>query len=79
MATGKKTGGRQAGTPNIVTTELRQVLKDVLAKEYAGMPQLLDKLDPKDRIEAIIKLSKYVMPTVESVHFKEDEPLSWGL
>jgi len=79
MATGKKTGGRQAGTPNIMTTELRQVLKDVLAKEYAGMPQLLDDLDSKSRIEAIIKLSKYVMPIVEAVHFKEDEPSIWGL
>jgi len=78
MATGKKTGGRQAGTPNIMTTELRQVLKDVLAKEYAGMPQLLDDLDSKSRIEAIIKLSKYVMP-IEAVHFKEDEPSIWGL
>lgn len=77
MAKGVKTGGRQAGTPNIVTTELRQVLKQVLAKEYAGIPQLLDKLEPKDRLDVIVKLSKYVMPTVDAVHFKEDEPLSW--
>jgi len=79
MATGKKTGGRQAGTPNIVTTELRQVLKQILAKEYSGIPQLLDKLEPKDKLDMIVKLSKYVMPTVEAVHFKEDEPLSWTL
>jgi len=77
MATGMKTGGRQAGTPNRLTSELRSVLKDVLATEYAEMPQLLAKLEPKDRIEAVIKISRFVMPTVEAVHFKEDEPLQW--
>jgi hypothetical protein len=75
--TGIKTGGRQAGTPNRLTNELRATLKDILAKEYTGIPVLLEKLEPKDRLDMIVKLSIYVLPKVDSIHFKENEPLSW--
>ena len=45
--TGKKFGGRQKGTPNRLTKELRTILKDVLYNELDNIEELLESLDPK--------------------------------
>ena len=55
--TGKKYGGRQKGTPNRMTKELRSVLKDVLFEELGEIKEKLDMLEPKERIELVIKLT----------------------
>ena len=65
MAKGFKTGGREPGTPNKLTKELRTVLKNILEKELEAMPDNLDKLEPKDRLEVVIKLLPYVLPKIE--------------
>ena len=54
--TGKKYGGRQKGTPNRMTKELRAVLKDVLFEELGEIKEKLDMLEPKERLELVIKL-----------------------
>lgn len=63
--TGKKTGGRKAGTPNRLTNEIRTVLKDVIYKEIELLHKHLDKLNIKDRLELLTKLMPYVLPKVE--------------
>ena len=75
--TGKKFGGRQKGTPNKLTKELRSVLKDVLYEEIDRLPERLDELDTKDRLELLVKLMPFVFPKVQSVSQSLDEPLSW--
>ena len=72
--TGKKFGGREKGTPNKLTAELRSALKDVL---YDEIPHRLDELEAKDRLEQLIKLMPYVFPKVQSVSQSLDEPMSW--
>ena len=47
--TGKKYGGRQKGTPNIMTKELRSILKDILYEEIEALQERLDALKPKER------------------------------
>ena len=76
---GKKYGGRQKGTPNRLTKELRAVLKDVLYQELEQIEDRLDLLEPKDRLELIIKLMPYVLPKVTSVGHTTNEPLDWGI
>lgn len=66
MAQGHKTGGRQKGTPNKITKDLREVLKTVLSKEFKDLPKLLASLEPKDRIDAIIKLSHICIPKLHA-------------
>lgn len=56
MAKGFKSGGRGQGTPNLLTKELRSLLKSILAKEMESLPNNLNKLEPKDRLEMIVKL-----------------------
>ncbi|RPG85980.1 MAG: hypothetical protein CBD69_006390 [Crocinitomicaceae bacterium TMED209] len=75
--TGKKFGGRQKGTPNKLTKELRSVLKDVLYEEIDRLPERLDELDTKDRLELLVKLMPFVFPKVQSVSQSLDEPTNW--
>jgi hypothetical protein len=67
MAKGIKTGGRTAGTPNRLTFQTRQLLVDVLAAEFENLPETLAKLEPYQRIDAVCKLAKYAMPTMQSI------------
>ena len=79
--TGKKYGGRKKGTPNKLTKELRSVLKEVIYNELENIEERLDQLEPKQRIELMIKLMPYVFPKVESVSHTTNEPIDfdWGL
>jgi len=75
--TGKKFGGREKGTPNKLTRELRSVLKDVLYEEIDRLPERLDELDTKNRLELLVKLMPFVFPRVQSVSQSLNEPISW--
>ena len=77
--TGNKYGGRQKGTPNRITKELRSLLKDVLYEEIEALREHLDALNPKDRVELLIKLMPYALPKVTSVSHTTNEPLDWGI
>ena len=77
--TGNKYGGRQKGTPNKLTKELRSVLKDILYQELEQIQEHLETLNPKERVELLIKLMPYALPKVTSVSHTTNEPLDWGL
>ncbi len=64
---GKKTGGRVAGTPNRVTSELRKTLKTVVAGELELLPGTLAELPPRERLDLLIKLLPFCMPKVDSI------------
>jgi len=76
--TGNKYGGRQKGTPNRITKELRTLLKDILYQELEQIQERLELLEPKERIELLIKLMPYALPKVTSVSHTTNEPLDWG-
>ena len=56
MAKGIKTGGRQQGTPNRLTKEIRSVLKDFVHKEMEMLPEHIESLETEDRIQLLIKI-----------------------
>ena len=62
MAIGIKTGGRTAGTENKTTKEIRAVLKEVINNELLNIESLLCELQPKERLELVIKLMPFVLP-----------------
>ena len=76
--TGKKYGGRQKGTPNRMTKELRSVLKDILHQELEQIQEHLETLNSKERVELLIKLMPYILPKVTSISHTTNEPLDWG-
>ena len=75
--TGNKYGGRQKGTPNRMTKELRTLLKDILYQELEQVRERLELLEPKERIEILIKLMPYVLPKVTSISHTTNEPMDW--
>jgi hypothetical protein len=64
---GKKTGGRGAGTPNKITSDLRKTLKGIIAAELELLPATLEGLPPKERLELLIKLLPFAMPKIDSI------------
>lgn len=67
MPTGIKTGGRAKGTPNRTTTETKELLQNIVSKELDNIVVLLEKLEPKERIDAIIKLLPYIVPKQQEI------------
>ena len=76
--TGLKYGGRQKGTPNRLTKELRVVLKEVLHKELESIGERLEQLEPKERLEVLIKLMPFVFLRMNTMSHSMDEPVDFS-
>ena len=68
--------GRPAGAPNKLTKQLRAVLKGIMADELENLPNLLAELEPAQRIEAVLKLMKFCLPSVGPVAASYGEPMN---
>jgi hypothetical protein len=66
MATGSKTGGREVGTPNKVTKELRDRLNALIQQEFDSIDGLLSQLEPKERLDVLVRLMRLVLPKPEN-------------
>jgi hypothetical protein len=64
--TGQKFGGRTKGTPNRTTTEIRQNFQLLIENNLETLESDLKELEPKDRIKAILELSKFVLPILRA-------------
>jgi hypothetical protein len=62
----------------IITDCLRETMKGIMQQEIEKLPEQLAKLQPKDRLEIILKLMPYVFPRVEAVKADQGEPVNWG-
>ena len=71
MAKGIKTGGRTAGTVNKTTAETKELLQKIIE----GM---LNKLEPKERIDAVIKLLPYIVPKQQEIAI-DSKPMINGI
>lgn len=69
--------GRPKGAANKVTKELRAILKTIIAAELETLPEQLKELEPKDRLDIIIKLMAYCLPKVDSVQPSYGEPMQF--
>lgn len=67
--------GRPKGTPNKVTTEIRQGFQTLIENNFEQLEQDIKSLEPKDRVKSIIELSKFVLPTLKATELsaKEDK------
>jgi len=61
----------------VLTMGLRETLKTIMKNEIEKLPETLEALDPKERLNVVCKLMPYVFPKVETVHSKEGEPLQF--
>lgn len=56
------TKGRPRGAKNRTTTQTKAIIQKIVNDEIDTLPEMLDKLKPKERIEAVIKLMAYLIP-----------------
>ena len=61
----------------VLTNNLRETLKTIMQKEIEKLPETLEALDTKERLNVVCKLMPYVFPKVETVHPTEGEPLQF--
>jgi hypothetical protein len=58
----------------ILTNNLRETLKMIMNKEIQKLPENLETLEPKERLNILCKLMPFVLPKVESVTHTQGEP-----
>lgn len=68
MAKGKKTGGRQAGTPNKTSATVRGAIAKMLDNYFNSedFKKDIECLEPKDRVAAMEKFAAYVAPKLQT-------------
>ncbi|MCD8301527.1 MAG: hypothetical protein LUC44_00745 [Prevotellaceae bacterium] len=59
-------GGRAKGTPNKVTSTLREWVSSLIDKNRRQIERDLKELEPKDRLQMLEKLMQYVLPKQQS-------------
>jgi hypothetical protein len=62
---GIKTGGRQKGTPNKVTSEIKEALQGFISNELNELIPKINELQVNERFNVLIKLMPYVMPKAD--------------
>ena len=55
---------------------LRETLKGIMKGEIEKLPEILESLEPKERLSVVCKLMPYVFPKVETVHPQKGEPFT---
>lgn len=68
-----KTGGRTKGTPNKTTAETKEMLQKVISKEIDNLGEMLEQLEPLERVNAIAKLLPYIVPKQSELSLIEQE------
>ena len=64
--------GRPKGTPNKTSIEIKQTLNDILSGEIETLPERLNQLSDKDRLDIVIKLLPYILPKQKELEITND-------
>jgi len=54
--------GRTKGTPNAITKDLRERVRDLLENQFDKIAANVEALEPKDQISAWLKMAEFVLP-----------------
>lgn len=71
---GEKTGGRKKGVPNKTTQEVREMFSQLLSENLEQLRNDLSKLEPYQRVNALIKLSQFIVPRPTENHLTINSP-----
>jgi len=68
----KKTGGRKKGTQNKVTKDLRQMITDLLEKNFERIESDFNKLGSEKRLIVLERYLKYCLPPLQSLNVQAE-------
>ena len=68
-----KTGGRKLGTRNKECSEIRNSFQELINGSLDKLKEDLESLEPKDRIKAVLDLSKFVLPTLKATELSTND------
>ena len=68
-----KTGGRKPGTKNKECSEIRNSFQELINGSLDKLKEDLESLEPKDRIKAVLDLSKFVLPTLKATELSTND------
>jgi hypothetical protein len=74
MAKGVKHGGRKVGTPNKVSSELKEVLSEYCLNEFQFLNVNIERLTLSERLVFFLKVLPFVLPKngVPEANMKEN-------
>lgn len=65
---GRKTGGRQAGTPNKVTAQAKALMTEIVEAELKRLPDVLETFTDIERVQLLLKLMPYILPKADNTN-----------
>jgi len=71
----QKTGGRQSGTPNRVTSDLRTCIKQLVTDNFEQIKTDFAELEPKDRLIIFERLLQYLIPKIKESEKPEENKI----
>ena len=70
----RNVNGRPKGAVNKTTAETKEIIQKIVSNELDKITDLLEKLEPKERVDAVIKLLPYIAPKQSEVSITDPEP-----
>jgi hypothetical protein len=75
--TGNKFGGREKGTPNKTTSEIKEAYQLLVENNLENMTSWLEQIgrdNPEKAFDLIIKMSDFIVPKLSRQEVKLDKP-----
>lgn len=64
--------GRPKGSKNKATQEVREKFRELVEGNISNFQEDLDSLKPLDRLNVIMKLAKFVLPTLKATELRTE-------
>lgn len=59
----------------VTVSDMRKSLKEMMNREIANLPNLIEQLPTEQRIDVVLKMMPFVLPKVDKASAKSGEPM----
>jgi hypothetical protein len=66
--------GRPLGSKNVATQEIRENYSNFISKNMNTIQKDFDNLEPIQRINTLISISKFILPALQSINVSQEIP-----
>jgi hypothetical protein len=67
MALGKKTGGRQKGSENLITKEIKELITAFIHKEFETIDKTFNEAPASERLKFLASIIQFSVPKLKEV------------